>query len=127
MGEPPPAPVGGRGHAKGREIGFPRRIGPVAPGDPVPRRWPQCVAERADADGILGGPALAAIARRRLGAIDAQRGRAAEDRQGRRDAQRIRQAQPMQRLTDRAVVPVFGIGHDRGQRQAGGLGAPLGK
>ena len=70
--------------------------------------------------GVLVGPALAPIARRRLrdGSI-AQRRRAAEDRQRRRDAQGIRQAQPMQRLPDRPVVPVFGIGDDGRQRHAG--------
>jgi hypothetical protein len=48
--------------------------------------------------------ALEAIARSRLGAADAQRGRAAEHGQCRRNAQRIRQPQSVQRLPHRAVV-----------------------
>ena len=39
-GEPSMPPVGGRGDAQRREIGFPRRIGPVAPRDAPPRPRP---------------------------------------------------------------------------------------
>jgi len=74
-GQPPP-PVGGRGHAQGCEIGGPRRIDPVAdpvaPLHPMPRPGSQGVAARADAAGVLGRPSSGAIARRRLGAVDAQ-------------------------------------------------------
>ena len=118
-GEPPLPPIGRRRDAPGREVRFPRGIGAVAPRHAVPRARRQGVAEGADADRLLIGPAVAAIARRRLRAIDAQRGRAAEDRQRRRNPQRIGQAQPMQHLADRPVVAVFGVGDHRGQGQAG--------
>ena len=65
-GQPPTPPVGGRGHAKGREIGGPRRLGAVAPLDPVPRPRSQRVADRPDADGVLGGPPPAARRTRSL-------------------------------------------------------------
>ena len=83
-------------------------------------RGRQRVAERADADGLLIGPAPAAIARRRL-----RRDRCAASGVPRNTVsvgempKRIRQPQPMQRLADRAVVAVFGIGDHRRQRHAG--------
>ena len=111
-------PVGRRRDADRGEIRFPRRIGAVAPRDAFPRpRW-QPIAEGPHRHGVLIGPALAAIARRRLGTIDAQRRRAAKHREGRRDTERIGQAQTMQRLANRAVVAVFGIRHDGGEREA---------
>ena len=110
-------PVGGRRDAQGREVRLPRRIGAIAPCDAPPRAWRQRIAERADGDRVLIGPARAPIARRRLPPIDAQRRRAAKHRKRRRDAQRIGQAQTMQRLAHGAVVAVFGVGDDRGQRE----------
>jgi len=118
-GEASLPPIGRRRDAAGGKVGFPGRIRSVAPRHAVPRPCQQRVAEAADAERLLIGPAAGAIARRRLRAIDAQGGRAAEDRQRRRNAQRIGQAQPMQHLADRPVVAVFGVGHHRGQGQAG--------
>ena len=117
--EPPLPPIGRRRDTPGREVRFPRGIGAVAPRHAVPRAWRQGVAEDADADRVLIGPAAGTIARRRLGAVDAQRGRATEDRQRRRNTQRVGQAQPMQHLADRPVVAVFGVGDHRRQGQAG--------
>ncbi len=66
-------PVGRGGDAPRRKVGFPWRIGPVAPLDASPRARRQRIPERADADRFLIGPAFAAIARSRLLAIDPQR------------------------------------------------------
>src|SRR5205823_6520876 len=89
--EPSVPPIGRWCDAAGREVGFPGRIRAVAPRDPSPRARRQRLAEGADADGLLIGPPVATIARRRLLAIDAQARRAPEDRQRRRNPQRIRQ------------------------------------
>ena len=47
----PTPPVGGRGHAQGREIGGPWRVGPVAPRDPMPRPRLQAIEGGRDITG----------------------------------------------------------------------------
>jgi transposase len=99
------------------EIGGPFGIGAVAPGHAAPQRLGQQLAEDADADRILIGPALAGIARLRLLLVDAQPRRAQKHRQRRRDAERIRQPRAMQRLPQCAVVAILRIGDDHRAHQ----------
>ena len=68
-GEPALPPVGGRCDPDRREVGGPGQIGAIAPFDAPPRARRQPVAQAGDADRLLIGPAVAAVAGRRLLAI----------------------------------------------------------
>ena len=98
------------------EAGAPRPIRAVAPGDEAPRLGGLLGGERADrhaldARGQEASRPRAALADEWRGR--GHRGRAGEDGQRRRHAQRIRQLRAVQRAAQRGVVAKLGIAQHR--------------
>ena len=116
-----PPIVRGR-HSQRGEVRGPRTIRAIAPGDAAPGAGGQLCRDgangfRATAVGDLRAGrvrGLAAFAPR-----DGDRWRPAEHGQRRRDAERVRQLQPVQRPTQRGVVAEFGIAEHRGDVEPG--------